>query len=242
MTFRWMLCLMTMGWFGRCEWGVSCWFGCVALHYQAGGSPAATHFLLLRQKKVSKEKATLLPAEFLGSEPKFAEPLARPAGAVRRTAAKLVSDPNNSPCGAQSSRGLVQTRCAQTSTSPDPSGPPLLSACRRGGETNTNSQTPQNALCAFCSPIPFFCPKPVLAGPVLRKKSGIRAARCLSRRRVCADPRFSCAAQVARSAAQGPRLRVAFLLGTFLWRSKEKCLARRGETRPGDERHTLSIK
>ena len=26
--------------------------------------------------------------------------------------------------------------------------------------------------------------------------------------------------------------RVAFLLGTFLWRSKEKCLARRGETRP----------
>ncbi len=31
---------------------------------------------------------------------------------------------------------------------------------------------------------------------------------------------------------RGPRLRVAFLLGTFLWRSKEKCLARRGETRP----------
>ena len=26
--------------------------------------------------------------------------------------------------------------------------------------------------------------------------------------------------------------RVAFLLGTFLWRSKEKYLARRGETRP----------
>ena len=28
----------------------------------AGGCPAATHFLLLRQKKVSKEKATLVPA------------------------------------------------------------------------------------------------------------------------------------------------------------------------------------
>ena len=28
----------------------------------AGGSPAATHFLLLRQKKVSKEKATLVSA------------------------------------------------------------------------------------------------------------------------------------------------------------------------------------
>ena len=36
-----------------------------------------------------------------------------------------------------------------------------------------------------------------------------------------------------RSAAQGDAdSRVAFLLGTFLWRSKEKYLARRGETRP----------
>jgi len=33
--------------------------------------------------------------EFLGSEPKFAEPTARPESAVRSTAAKLVSDPNN---------------------------------------------------------------------------------------------------------------------------------------------------
>jgi truncated hemoglobin YjbI len=31
----------------------------------------------------------------LGSEPKFDEPSARPEGAVLRTAAKLVSDPNN---------------------------------------------------------------------------------------------------------------------------------------------------
>ncbi len=34
--------------------------------------------------------------EFLGSEPKFTEPTARPEGAARSTAAKLVSDPNNS--------------------------------------------------------------------------------------------------------------------------------------------------
>ncbi len=34
--------------------------------------------------------------EFLGSEPKFAEPTAHLEGAVRCTAAKLVSDPNNS--------------------------------------------------------------------------------------------------------------------------------------------------
>ncbi len=35
-------------------------------------------------------------SEFLRSEPKFAEPTARPEGVVRCTAAKLVSDPNNS--------------------------------------------------------------------------------------------------------------------------------------------------
>ena len=43
-----------------------------------------------------------LSAEFLGSEPKFAEPSARPWGAAQRAAAwtrglaKSVSDPNNS--------------------------------------------------------------------------------------------------------------------------------------------------
>jgi len=43
------------------------------------------------------DPATLISVtEFLGSEPKFAEPTARPTGAVRCTAAKLVSDPNNS--------------------------------------------------------------------------------------------------------------------------------------------------
>ena len=35
------------------------------------------------------------PRWFLGSEPKFARPLAYPQGAVPGTAAKLVSDPNN---------------------------------------------------------------------------------------------------------------------------------------------------
>ena len=40
--------------------------------------------------------APRLSTEFLGSEPKFAEPSARPGGAAQRAAAKLVSDPNNS--------------------------------------------------------------------------------------------------------------------------------------------------
>ena len=37
----------------------------------------------------------MAPSRFLGSESKFAKPLACPKGSVRRTAAKLASDPNN---------------------------------------------------------------------------------------------------------------------------------------------------
>src|SRR5437870_8137105 len=73
---------------------------------EAGGSPAATHFLLLRQKKVSKEKATLLSATL-----RFA------TGTLRCSVQP--GSRSNSPA-------------AQTIASPDPSGPPLLGAYRRG--------------------------------------------------------------------------------------------------------------
>ncbi|AYQ29402.1 hypothetical protein DT070_16080 [Polaromonas sp. SP1] len=85
----------------------------------AGGCPAATHFLLLRQKKVSKEKATLAPASL-----RFAT--------------------GNLRCSAQP--GSKTTRFAQTSFCPDPSGLPLLGASTRGNrergpKTNTNTNT-----------------------------------------------------------------------------------------------------
>jgi len=60
---------------------------------------------------------------------------------------------------------------------------------------------------------------PVLARPVMLEKNWIRAARCLSRRRVCAAPRFSQAAQVARS--EGTRTAGSPFFAYFLWRSKE---------------------
>ena len=62
---------------------------------------------------------------------------------------------------------------------------------------------------------------------------------CWIRARVClsvassARPRHKRVAQGAWSVAEGRRIRLAFLLGTFLWRSKEKYLACRGETRRG---------
>src|SRR5438093_12470442 len=78
----------------------------VALCKQAGGSPAASNFSLLRQRKVSKRKATLLSATL------------RCATGTLRCSVQPGSR-SNSPA-------------AQTIASPDPSGPPLLGADRRG--------------------------------------------------------------------------------------------------------------
>ncbi len=187
----------------------------VRLHLLAGGSPAATHFLLRRQKKVSKEKATLLSAS----------PFAGATGAT---------------CGARSSRGRARTRFAQTIARPDPSGPALLGAARRvvgsraGSDSGRESGSGEDAQSASSPPRIRICirfPHPSGWAEERRQKR-IRARDCLSRRRVRARPRFCRAPQVAPKRSAGdPDHRVAFLLGTFLWRRKEKCLARRGETR-----------
>ncbi len=85
----------------------------------------ATHFLLLRQKKVSKEKATLLSASL-----RFA------AGNLR--------------CSRFA--GSRRTRFAQTAASPDPRNAPLLGAARRDGEkTGHRFARPQ---CQLQQPIP----------------------------------------------------------------------------------------
>ena len=66
----------------------------------------ATHFLLLRQKKVSQEKATLVSAS-------------------------LRCATGNLRCSVQPG-SCTNSPAAQTSTRPDPSGPPLLGAFTRG--------------------------------------------------------------------------------------------------------------
>ena len=124
----------------------------------------------------------------------------------------------------------LNSPAAQTIASPDPSGLPLLGAYRRG-ECRYG--------CGFgVSPHPN--PPPAGEGVMHRcvrwslnfcqPRSGWAEQRrwrrdlgrsCL-REGSAAAPGRSRAAQVARSGAQGPRLRVAFLLGTFLWRSKEQ--------------------
>ena len=67
----------------------------------------ATHFSLLRQRNLRKRKATLVPASL-----RFAS--------------------GNLRCSVQPG-SRANSPAAQTSTSPDPSGPPLLGAFTRGG-------------------------------------------------------------------------------------------------------------
>ena len=93
----------------------------------------ATHLFLLRQNKVNQKKATRSLGSFWGQSPNSPSLWLALAGAMLRIAAKLVSDPNNSPCGARAKRGLARTRCAQTIASPFPLNAPLLSSARTGG-------------------------------------------------------------------------------------------------------------
>ena len=108
----------------------------IALCEQAGGSPAARHFSLLRQRKVTKRKATLLSAT-----------LRCATGTLR--------------CSVQPG-SRANSPAAQTSTSPDPSGLPLLGASRRGLETNnsnTEVKKPQaRAMMRACFGIGFWHP------------------------------------------------------------------------------------
>ena len=108
---------------------------------------------------------------------------------------------------------------------------------QKGWGSNTNSQKPQNALRAFCFPIRMSCLPPRPGWAEKRRAKRIRARACLSVASLHETPLGSSIASCPVAKRRGPRLRVAFLLGTFLWRSKEKCLACRGETR-----HPTSIR
>jgi hypothetical protein len=185
--------------------------------------PRQGTFFSCLAKKRRQKKATPLPAT-----------PARSAGAT---------------CGAWCWRGLARTRAcgAQTIASPDPPSPALLGAARRGLKPARAIAALGRVWGAECSDGPNRSPPFHLAAP----RSTGRGVACvpqdthaslssspgLSERSASARSEFhgalrDRAPQVARSEAQGRRLWGAFLLGTFLWRSKEKYLARRGETRP----------
>ena len=154
-----------------------CWPG-VARH--------ATHFSLLRQRKVSKRKATLVPASL-----RFA------AGNLR--------------CSVQP--GSKTTRFAQTSFCPDPSGPPLLGASTRGWGRNTKQPNPNTEYLkkqglATASPCWYWglVFVPASDWPLwMRRGAEVQAdqgSRCLSEASL-ARPRLNRAPQVAPERSAG---------------------------------------
>ena len=134
-----------------------------------------------------------------GSSLSFASP--KESNQIKATllSASLRCASGNLRCSAKAG-SRANSPAAQTSTRPNPLLLALLGAYRRVlGLIRIRIPTRIRILgSGFPESAPAPAPEsPVLAGPVMRQKSGIRAARCLSRWRVCADPRFFAAAQVA---------------------------------------------
>ena len=185
---------------------------------------------LLSRKKVTKERPPYCPCPF---------------AALRAT------------CDARAGRGLAELALrAQTDASPDPPAAALLGTATRA-QTSIRAiaalgpiKDIRVAVDRSCisrgraQQRPVWFPALVDAPAAGCLRGGMRAPahmlRELTRRvcpngapqarsELCGEPRKRPAPGLPR---RGRRLRGAFLLGTFLWRSKEKYLARRGETRP----------
>jgi hypothetical protein len=200
----------------------------------AGGSPAATYFSLLRQKKVSKRKATRLSGSlrFASGNLRCPKKTGVSANSLHCVALKqraalipffrVITGPartgqsGNEVLTAEQPNSHRFQVLAQTITLSATNSIAACesAACARGTFYTKTSDCCVALLCVFLLPplgegrdggLPESAPaSPVLAGPVMSGKSGIRAARCLSRRRVCAAPRFCRSSQVARSEAKGP--------------------------------------
>jgi hypothetical protein len=184
----------------------------MVVRQQAGGCPAATHFSLSRQRKVSKRKATLPSAS----------PFACATGAT---------------CGARSSRGRARTRLRLRQSLALIRLNLRSSAHTEGGGVGIGSGFGYaiglrrgRAKRVLASPYPHSFPPPVGLGRGAQLKMD-QGERLSERSEFELDPAFGEHRRLPVAKRRDPDHRVAFLLGTFLWRRKEKCLARRGETR-----------
>ncbi len=130
-------------------------FSVVAMH--AGGCPAASNFLLLRQRKVSKRKATRL------------------SGSLRFA-------PGNLQCSTKAGSG-TNSASPQTSACPDPLLSALLGPARMGGiEIGRAKQYRQgHALACPCPSPTLFFSSPTPSGCAEERRAGRkRASDCLS--------------------------------------------------------------
>ena len=146
--------------------------------------------------KVSKRKATLLSATL------------RCATGTLRCSVQPGSR-SNSPA-------------AQTIASPDPSGLPLLGAARRGVETKYQQPNSAERAVRVLLPDFDFFPQTRSGWAEERRAKRIRARACLSVASLHETPLGSSTASCPVAKRRGPRLRVAFSLVSFFWRSKRK--------------------
>jgi hypothetical protein len=191
----------------------------VSLLRAAGrGCPAATHFSLLRQRKVSKRKATLVAA----------------SPALR----------SGATCGARSSRGLAKLatlRFAQTTpalirlalrSSAHPQGVRI----KNTKQPKTETRIPETTRTRHGVSLFVFVPAPVPDCPLwMRRGAQVQAdqgSRCLSEASL-ARPRLNRAPQVARSEAKGRRSQGRLFFGDFLLAKQKKVTGRRAT--PGQQ-------
>jgi len=241
--------------------GVGSLLGFLGCDLLAGGSPAATHFLLLRQKKVSKEKATRLSGSLRFASGNLRCPKKTGVGAnslhfvtLKQRAAlipffSVITGPDRTGQSGSEVRTTEQPNSHRDRISAKSfDATNSIAGCASGAFARATFDTKKgNRLVAFLPvfllpplgegrdgglPEPESEPasapaSPVLAEPVMMGKSGIRAARCLSRRRVCADPRFCPSSQVARSEAKGLGQPGRLFFGDFLLAKQKKVTGRR---------------
>ena len=165
----------------------------------------ATHFLLLRQEKVSKEKASRMRRPCAALR---AHCVARPGRGLARTRLRLKQSralvrpalrysPTHNGVGGSATRPALPDIAAR--------GEALVSPVQCGAKRHEHSLSSQP---------PSVCAEE-------RRTRRIRTGDCLSRRRVRARPRLVRAPQVARSRAEGRRQWGRFSLLTFFGEAKK---------------------
>src|SRR5437867_6840589 len=172
----------------------------VALCEQAGGSPAASNFSLLRQRKVTKRKATLLSATL------------RCATGTLRCSVQPGSR-SNSPA-------------AQTIAIPDPSGPALLGADRRGwGNKYQQPNSAERALRVLLPDPDFFSPNPSWLGRAAQMEAG-SGPQLFERSEFCGPPPESSTASCPERSA-GTQTAGRLFFAYFLLAKQKKVSSRR---------------
>ena len=198
----------------------------------AGGCPAASNFLLLRQKKVTKEKATRLSGSLRFASGDLRCPEKTGVGAnslhcvsLKQRAALIpffrgIAGPDRTGQAGNEIQTAEQPNShrAQVSTlnATNSIAGCAGSACGKGtfyAQTRVSASVPAPA-------------SPVLAGPVLGEESRIRAARCLSEASL-RGPRLSSSSTGCLKRSARPQTAGRLFFGDFLLAKQKKVTCRR---------------